>query len=444
MMTNLEQQIKEYVNEQGVEVVGLAGPDRLIGPPSLDPTYIMSGAKSIVSMALPFHTGAIYDYLSKKSPLPHTYDHLLKIQRMNRISKRLADYLVEQGYQAEAVAVNLKYRRSPDLLSMQPDFSHRYGAIVSGIAAHGWSGNVKTKEYGAGVVLGTVVTNAELQSDPLIPSNYFIDNNCKKCRRCVKSCPSGMFDAKEEDQVLINGELHTHSKRLNLNLCVISCFGLHSPSPDKKFSSWGRHWIDEWLIKQPNPEDRLKLCMTIARKFLSAGDSVARYELERRVCSELLPEELMDEFPMLEELPVDETDIHSLLRSYVDRVGLKDLGDIAAATCGHCAIICGPTPEETDKRYRTLINSGLVVPGPNGSMVRVDTFEEAAEMRRRYLKKTDTIDTLKETISASVLFPKLYFGIDPKSIIQGLRYNMRFKEARRRQKETFVKATQVE
>jgi len=39
-MSRPEQKIKEYVRSQGVEVVGLAGPDRLEGPPSLDPTYI--------------------------------------------------------------------------------------------------------------------------------------------------------------------------------------------------------------------------------------------------------------------------------------------------------------------------------------------------------------------------------------------------------------------
>jgi hypothetical protein len=37
-MGSLESKIKDFVAEQGVEVVGLAGPERLDGPPSLDPT----------------------------------------------------------------------------------------------------------------------------------------------------------------------------------------------------------------------------------------------------------------------------------------------------------------------------------------------------------------------------------------------------------------------
>ena len=38
-MAELEARIKAFVRDQGVEVVGIAGPGRLDGPPSLDPTY---------------------------------------------------------------------------------------------------------------------------------------------------------------------------------------------------------------------------------------------------------------------------------------------------------------------------------------------------------------------------------------------------------------------
>jgi hypothetical protein len=56
MNLNLEEKIKDFVRGQGVDVVGLAGPDRLDGPPSLDPTYTLKGAKSIVAMVMPSMT----------------------------------------------------------------------------------------------------------------------------------------------------------------------------------------------------------------------------------------------------------------------------------------------------------------------------------------------------------------------------------------------------
>lgn len=65
-MSSIEQNIKSFLKNQGIQVCGIAGPERLDGPPSLDPTYTMRGAKSIISFAMPMNVDAIYDFLSKK------------------------------------------------------------------------------------------------------------------------------------------------------------------------------------------------------------------------------------------------------------------------------------------------------------------------------------------------------------------------------------------
>ena len=36
-MANIEGQIKDFIKEQGADLVGVAGPERMDGPPSLDP-----------------------------------------------------------------------------------------------------------------------------------------------------------------------------------------------------------------------------------------------------------------------------------------------------------------------------------------------------------------------------------------------------------------------
>ena len=168
-MATLEEKLKSFVRKQGVTVVGLAGPERLDGPPSLDLDYSMPGGKSIISMALPMHVGAIYDFLAKRSPAPHNLDQFLSYQRLQRIGQHLANYLVSLGYHARALPLSADYRRSPYVFSTRPAFSHRLGAMAAGVAAHGWSGNVMTREYGAAIYLGTVVTDARLQSDPVLP-----------------------------------------------------------------------------------------------------------------------------------------------------------------------------------------------------------------------------------------------------------------------------------
>ena len=67
----LETEIKNYLRDLGVEVVGLAGPGRFDGPPSLDPAFVLDSAKSTITFALPNDVPVIYDFLSKKSGIPH-------------------------------------------------------------------------------------------------------------------------------------------------------------------------------------------------------------------------------------------------------------------------------------------------------------------------------------------------------------------------------------
>lgn len=428
-MESLEKKVKNFAREQGVEVVGIAGPERLDGPPSLDPTYTMKGARSIISMALPMKVSAIYDFLGKKSPAPHNLDQLLSNQKMHRISRKLADYIKSFGSRAEAVPPNNTYRRSLDVFATHPSFSHRFGAIVAGIGAQGWSGNVMTKEYGAAVFLGTVVTEAELESDPLLPARHFIDNYCYKCKLCDKVCPAGMFEPEGEEYVLLNGELHPRGKRNRIDLCNISCFGLHGLSRDKKWTSWGRHWISDWIEHPPDRSHKRKIRQALLVKGSRTGDSTLRYDLIRRLGSLCWPEEWLNDMPELRNPPEDELERNKILEKYAEKIGITGLKDFNVLTCGQCALVCGPDLKETADRYHCLIESGLVVPGPDGRMVHADTFEEAMEIRKKYPQKISKEEMRKDARASAKLWHKFYFGLEPKSIIQERRYNRKLKKA---------------
>ena len=433
-MARIEEKIKEFVRAQGVAVAGVAGPERLDGPPSLDPTYTMRGAKSIVSLALPMEVSAIYEFLSKKSPTPHNLDQLRGNQKMHRVARRLAEFIQSQGHRAKAVPTNNTYRRSLDVFSTRPSFSHRFGAIAAGIGAQGWSGNIMTKAYGAAVYLGTVVTDAALESDPTLPPRYFIDNFCVKCKLCDKVCPAGMFEAEGEEYVLLNGEMHPRGKRRNLDLCNTSCFGLHSLSRNKKWTSWGRHWIGEWIEQEPDWQNKQKIRRTLMIKGSSTGDSAPRYEAIRKLGSILWPEELEKEIPEAKTLPANAVERNNLLNGLIAKhLGITGLKDPNILTCGQCALVCGPNLKETADRYHTLIESGLVVPGPDGTMVNVATFEEAVAMRKQYPQKISKAEMRQDAKASAVLWHKLYFGIEPRSILQGWLYARKLKQAVRGQ-----------
>ena len=428
-MASLESEIKNFVRGLGIEVVGIAGPDRLDGPPSLDPTYTMRGAKSIVSMALPFKVSAIYDFLGKKTPATHNIDQLLTNQRMHREGKKLEQFLISRGHRAKVVPPNNTYRRSLDVFSTHPSFSHRFGAIAAGIAAQGWSGNVMTKEYGASMVLGTVVTNAVLQSDPALPPRHFVDTFCYRCKLCDKVCPAGMFEQDGEEYILINGELHPRGKRNCIDLCNLSCFGLHGLSRDKKWSSWGRHWITSWLEHEPDRTNKRNMRQALLAKGSRTGDSTLRYDLIRRLGSMLWPEEFILGMPELENPPEDELERNKVLGKYAEKIGVNGLKDFNVLTCGQCALVCGPTLKESADRYHTLMESGIVVPGPDGRMVHANTFEEAMEIRKKYPQKISREEMRKDARQSAALWHKYYFGIEPKSIIQDLKYRRKLEKA---------------
>jgi ferredoxin len=429
-MSLLEEDIRNFLKNQGVGIIGIAGPERLDGPPSLDPAYTMRGAKSIISFAMPMDVDAIYDFLSKKTPVTHNTDQLIMNQKIHHIAGRLADYLNKLGHRARPVPTNNTYRRSLDVYSTHPSFSHRFGAIVSGIGGQGMSGNVMTKEYGAAVYLSTVVTDAVLKSDPMLEPKYFIDHYCKKCLICDKACPAKMFEMEKEEYVLLNGELHPRGKRRSIDLCNASCFGLHSLSPDKKFSSWGRHWISSWVGKEPDPaKENIRKKLLI--KGASVGDSTVRYKLIHSIGSKLHPEEWIDEWKIVaryEDLPQDELEQRKVQAGLIKKYLGISIEDPNVLTCGQCALVCGPDIKESAKRLKLLREGGIVVQGKDGRTVVVKDFEDALRIRKQYPFRISRLRMLSDSIQSGVLWMSYYFGIEPKSFFQNRIYQRKLRK----------------
>ncbi|MFP4474019.1 MAG: hypothetical protein ACLFOY_00575 [Desulfatibacillaceae bacterium] len=435
-MSSTERRIKDFLKSHGVEVYGLAGPDRLIGPPSLSPSYIMPKARSIVSFALPMDTDAIHAFLGKTNPAPHNLDQIRGNQGTYRLAAHLAGYIRSLGYDALEVASNNRYRRTPDVFATVPDFSHRFGAIAAGIAAQGWSGNVKCDEYGAAMYLGTVVTRAVLRSDPpRYAPRHYIDGQCAGCKMCVQGCVARMFGEEEEEYVLISGSLHPRGRRRGIDLCNAACFGLHSLSPDRKWTTWGTQWIQEWVGRVPDADNKASLRAAMLAKAATVGDSTPRFDLIRRIGADLHPREVIDAYVDQNPERLNEPDRFRLLENFARTLGVTRSGDIQderVLTCGHCAMICGPTKAETARRFKALRNGGLVAPGPGGQAVVVPTFEEAQALRLKYMPGVRPSEMALDAAVSAMLWHKLYFGVEPRSLARGAMYRARLARAIRK------------
>ena len=112
-----------------------------------------------------------------------------------------------------------------------------------------------------------------------------------------------------------------------------------------------------------------------------------------------------------------------------EKLGVFGLKDPYVLTCGQCALICGPDFNETKKRYDLLMQSGFVVPGPDGRMMRVKTMEEYFKMKKIYPAKVDRSQMAKDAGAAGSVWLKSYFGIQLKGEIQNALYQVRNRKA---------------
>jgi hypothetical protein len=239
-----------------------------------------------------------------------------------------------------------------------------------------------------------------------------------------------MFDADDEEYVLLNNELHPRAKRFDIDLCNMSCFGLHSLSRDKKWTTWGHRWVQDWVDHPPDKTNHFKMRYTLMKQGTLTGDSTPRYDLIRRIGALLHPEAVIEDYVNSHPERMRERERFSKsFLPFAEKIGVKGLRDERILTCGQCALVCGPTVEESSNRFHALIESGLVVPGPESEMVNVPTYEHAVEMRRKYLPRVSGKDKLKDALASTILWHKYYFGINPKSIIRGIIYDLKLKKA---------------
>jgi len=187
----LKDEIRNYAYELGADLVGFGDVGRCQhAPPMMSPQGLYPGARTVIVMAL-HHPDACIERGGEVHPQeigPYTVQYLMNA-RLDEMSYRVATFLERQGCGAvPIVSSNIwRYNEYKDLKAVfAPDVSHIYMAVVAGLADLGFSGLALTPEYGARNRFVTVITDAEIEPDPLIPPGTV----CDGCMLCRKNCPS--------------------------------------------------------------------------------------------------------------------------------------------------------------------------------------------------------------------------------------------------------------
>ncbi len=78
-------------------------------------------------------------------------------------------------------------------------------AVAAGLAMPALNANAVTKEYGTNQNFVAIITNAPMETDPLLDFTY-TTNVCDECGRCINSCPVRAIDVKNGINVNLEGQ----------------------------------------------------------------------------------------------------------------------------------------------------------------------------------------------------------------------------------------------
>ncbi|MFN9859629.1 MAG: tRNA epoxyqueuosine(34) reductase QueG [Pseudanabaena sp.] len=156
--------------------------DWMANPKRQDITQVMSGAKSVICLALNYYTPhqhSSHRQVGKISRYGWGRDyHKVLTKKLKALATWLESLSNDLGdYQGEKIQTRYYVDTGP---IAEKAFAQRAGI--------GWIGkhsNVITRDYGSWLFLGEVLTNLELEPDR--PHT----EHCGTCTRCIDACPTG-------------------------------------------------------------------------------------------------------------------------------------------------------------------------------------------------------------------------------------------------------------
>jgi epoxyqueuosine reductase len=186
-MVGLKGRLIDKAKGMDVPMIGFATVERwkAIGytpgmPKEFHPDRVYPGTRSVVVLGLPVTLPVIETAPSVQyHELYHTLNDML-----DAAAYRMTLMLNDAGH--SSVAVSRDGYAGMEALHRNPFamFSHRHAAYLAGLGTFGVNNSLLTRRYGPRVRFVSVLTEAEIEPDPIIEEEL-----CVRCMRCVKACP---------------------------------------------------------------------------------------------------------------------------------------------------------------------------------------------------------------------------------------------------------------
>jgi len=215
------EEIKKKAKSLGADLVGITSMDRYEGAPiQMDPRQIMPEARSMIVVAFRVMRGSLRGieegtFFSNYSAMGYggiTY-LFMPLTVMN-----LCRYIEDHGYEAIPIGHQSDWRAIDGKGNLKPNFSRpvapgranpdvmihlRIAGYLAGLGEIGYSKVFLTPQFGPRQRLGVILTEAELEPDPI----YNGPKLCNRCMACVRECPGSAISATKTVKVELAGNL---------------------------------------------------------------------------------------------------------------------------------------------------------------------------------------------------------------------------------------------
>lgn len=213
-----KEKIRDFALSRGLDLFGVANIERFENAPRrMHPASIFPEARSVIVVGRRIVRGG-WRGIEEGTYWPNytyfDYSGLLNTFFLQKPLYETACFIEDFGYEAAPVysgwalpeaAPDEKPRRSG---GVAPDvnLAIRIAGVAAGIGEIGWSKVFLTKKFGPRQRLAAILTDLELEPDPLIEPNSI----CKLDMACVKGCPGAIPHIKEKKFIEIKIEDKTY------------------------------------------------------------------------------------------------------------------------------------------------------------------------------------------------------------------------------------------
>ena len=164
------EELKRKARELGADLVGIAPVARWENAPAmLRPTAHLPEAKSVIALSI-HHPDASVEWGGLPNSNYSGPFQLGMIPKLDTISWRLCKFLESYGYASIPLPCTGFWRHRPYKsidTTNTASFSHRHAFVAAGLGEFGWNNMALSYEYGPRNRLVSLITEAELEGDPL-------------------------------------------------------------------------------------------------------------------------------------------------------------------------------------------------------------------------------------------------------------------------------------